>query len=52
MSSRKIDFPPNFYDLPEELQVLASEEVYRWRVKVSHGLGPDSPLLKSREKIK
>jgi len=52
VSSRKIDFPPNFDDLPEDMQVLVSEECYMWRLKVSHGLGPDSPLLKSREKIK
>lgn len=52
MGSRKIDIPPNIERLPEDLQDEAMEITYRWNLKVNHGLGPDSPLLKSREKIK
>lgn len=52
MGSRKIDLPPNFDDLDDDMKVLVSEEHYRWRLKTSHELSPDSPLLKSRDKIK
>lgn len=52
MGSRKIDLPPNYEDLPPEIQVKAMEECCRWNLKVNHALGPDSPLLKSKDKIK
>lgn len=44
--------PPNLYDLPEDLRVEAEEMLYRSQLRNVHGLGPDSPLLKSRDKIK
>lgn len=52
MGSRKIDLPPNYDRLDPDMQVKVMEEACRWNLKVNHGLGPDSPLLKSREKIK
>lgn len=52
MGSRKIDLPPNFDMLPEDLQDAAMETACMWSLKVAHGHGQDSPLLVSREKIK
>jgi len=52
MGSRKIDLPPNYDDLPDDMRVKVMEEACRWSLKERHGLGPDSPLLKSKDKIK
>lgn len=52
MGSRKTDLPLNCDDLLDDLKVKAMEEACYWSLKIGHAHGPDSPLLKSREKIK
>ena len=49
-SLRKI--PPNLDELSESERVIASEMLYRSQSRNSFGHSPDSPLLKSRRKIK
>ena len=49
-SLRKI--PPNLSDLPERERVIAEEMLYRSQERALFGHSPDSPLLKSRRKIK
>jgi hypothetical protein len=39
--------PPNFDDLPRDMQIACEEEVYRRQLKYSHGFCPGSPCLKS-----
>ena len=52
MGSRKSDLPPNFDFLDAESQDIIMEQCCRLAGKASHGHAADSPLLKSREKIK
>jgi len=49
-SLRKI--PPNLNDLPDDKRLIASEMLYRSQSRNSFGHSPDSPLLKSRDKVK
>ena len=52
MGSRKIDLPPNFDMLDDDMKIKASEEHYRWRLKESHGRFLGDPLLTSGYKVK
>lgn len=49
-SLRKI--PPNLDELEERERVIAEEMLFRSQSRTFFGHSPDSPLLKSREKIK
>jgi len=51
MGSRKIDLPPNFEYLDDEMKVKVTEEIYRWQLKLRHGKHLGDPLLKSGDKI-
>ena len=42
--------PPNFVELPVELQREIEEEVYRRQLKYSHGFRPGSPCLRSMDR--
>jgi len=51
MGSRKIDLPPNFDRLDDEMKVKVTEETYYWQLKISHGKHLGDPLLTSRDQI-
>ena len=42
--------PPNFEELPVEMQREIEEEVYRRQLKYSHGFRPGSPCLRSMDR--
>ena len=42
--------PPNFEELPVELQREIEEEVYRRQLKYSHGFRPGDPCLRSMDR--
>lgn len=51
MVRRKIELPVNYLDQDSETMDAMEEDCYMWGLKVSHGHGPDSPLLKSNRKV-
>lgn len=44
---RSEGLPPNFDDLPAELQQEIEEQMYRRQLKWSHGYRPGDPCLRS-----
>ena len=51
MVRKPLKFPPNFADLPKEVQDSFEEHVYKRQMAGTWGYGPDDPRLKSRNKI-
>ena len=50
MEKRGNSYPPNFEELPVEMQREIEEEVYRRQLKYSHGFRPGSPCLRSMDR--
>lgn len=48
---KRVDgLPPDFDDLPRDMQVQIEEDVYRRQLKWSHGYCPGDPCLTSMSK--
>jgi len=47
---RSDGFPPNFDQLPVELQQKIEEDLYRRQLKWTHGFCPGDPCLRSMDR--